>query len=175
MTPLLSLVPVPYVPPEPPPQTAATPLGWTLAGLGLAAIFGFCVIVIRAILNIPFRKNEIKVAAWLSFGGMALLGACYVDWRIHHYRQDLAFRTWATAERAARDEAERALGETYGITFDNWLPVLPFEESRWAREEPVTLPDGSPATCWFHVADQHYVVRCGTDESAATPLPAVKR
>lgn len=172
---LLSLVAVPYVPPEPPLRTAGTTLGWTLATLGLVGILGFAVITVRAILNIPFRKHEIRVAAWLSFGGLALLGACYVEWRVHHHQQDMAYRTWSAAERSASQEAEFALEQTYGIRFTSRIPLIPFEERLRPRREEVTLYDGRAETCWLNVKDQRYVVACGPDEETAVLLPPLAR
>lgn len=172
MTPLLSLVPVPYVPPEPPLPTSASPLGWTLAALSVSAIFGFCVIVIRAILNIPFRKNEVKLAAWLSFGGIALFAACYVDWRIHHYRQDVAKDTWREARQEADDIAQAALEKKYGITFTDDVLVFPIEQESSPWEMEVDLPDGTSSTCWLRNVDQYFTISCGTDASTAAPLTA---
>ncbi|GIG41953.1 hypothetical protein Cph01nite_37150 [Cellulomonas phragmiteti] len=55
MTPLLGLVPVPYVPPEPPLRTAGSTLGWSLGILGLTALLGFAVFTVRGILNMDTR------------------------------------------------------------------------------------------------------------------------
>ncbi|MBD7920126.1 hypothetical protein H9657_17780 [Cellulomonas sp. Sa3CUA2] len=170
---LLSLVPVPDVPPEPPPPTSASTLGWALIALGLAGMLGFAVITVRAILNVSFRKHEIRLAAWLSFGGIALLALSYVDWRIHHHRQDAARDTWWEARQQADDVAQAALEKKYGITFTDPVLVFPIEEDPLPWEMHVELTDGSPSSCWLSNAHDYFTISCGPDESTATPLAVV--
>lgn len=168
---LPALVPVPVVPPGPPPTTDVSTLGWILGGLGIAGILGFAVLTLRAIWNIPARKHEVRIAAWLSFGGLALLLACYVEWRVHHHRQDVAWDTWWEAWQRADDTAQASLEDAYGLTFTDRTVVLPLGETWLPREMKVELPDGTPSTCWISSVDGHYEVSCGPTKDSATPLP----
>lgn len=172
---LLRLVPVPVLPPEPPLRTSGTTLGWAIGLLGLAGLLGFAVFTVRAILNVPFRKHEVRVAAWLSFGGLALLAASYVEWRIYHYRQDAAYDAWWEARQHADDTAQYALEKKYGITFTDTVIVIPMEASSFPWEMNVELADGKASTCWISITDGHYDISCGSTVSTAVPLRSASR
>ena len=170
---LLRLVPVPVLPPEPPLRTSGTTLGWAIGLLGLAGLLGFAVFTVRAILNVPFRKHEVRVAAWLSFGGLALLAVSYVEWRIYHYRQDGARDTWWEARQEADDAAQAALEEAYGITFKDSVLTFPMEEEPFPWEMKVELADGTLSTCWLSAQNRYFEISCGPDPETAVPPPTI--
>ena len=166
------LVPAPVLPPTPERIELSSPVVLVLGGLLILVILVFVVRVIRVILGHPQSPRALRITLGLAAAALALTAAAGVTDTVQRDARDDAIREWhAQAGEAART-AEAELEQAYGFTFDSSSPFVPVEKDQ-TFDESVTFSDGTSATCWVTIVQDHYEVVCGDSLETAVPLEPV--
>ena len=176
MTGVWATVLVPDLPPEPPLAGGAGPVVIWSALVFVGFVITFTSFVVRSILGIVKSQRPFRLLVILVAGCFGSLGGVYIAHRAQTTGEDRAYDEYWRLEMAAQDAVRSELERTYGIAFVGSIPIFPMAERPWSSEEPVTLADGTRATCWIDIEGDHYVVLCGGDSpEASTRLEPVAR
>ncbi|MDQ0424858.1 hypothetical protein [Cellulomonas iranensis] len=167
------VVPVPDLPPEPEPMTFSSPFAITLGALGLIVATVFVVRVIRVEFGHPQTLRSLRTSLLLCALFVTLIGGMVIVDTAQRRARDQQIDAWRDLRRVAAREMASALENAYGFTFDRSTASVPVVQQDWVTDQPVTLADGTPTTCWFATTDGHYTVMCGDTEETATPLQPV--
>ncbi|TFH69973.1 hypothetical protein [Cellulomonas sp. HD19AZ1] len=166
-------VPVPDLPPRPEQIEFAQLPVLVMGGLAAALIIVFTWHVCAVIIGRSRSQNAFRTAILLGTPAIALVIAAGITDTVQRHLRDQQIDRWGDLEYAAMRETVAELENVYGFTFDRTTAYVPVVEQDWATDQPVTLADGTPTTCWFGTTDGHYTVLCGDTEDTATPLQPV--
>ena len=170
---LPALVPVPDLPPRPERIELSLPPVLVLAGLGVVVAIVFTWHVCAVIIGRSRSRDPFRTAVVLAIPMVALIFAAGITDTVQRHLRDQQIDRWGDLEYAAMTDSIAWLEDAYGITLTQNPPFVPVVPRDWPSEQPVTLADGTPTTCWFATTDGHYTVTCGDTEDTATPLQPV--
>ena len=163
-------VPVPDLPPRPEQIEFAQLPVLVMGGLASALIIVFTWHVCAVIIGRSRSQNAFRIAILLGTPAIALVIAAGITDTVQRHLRGQQIDRWSDLEYDAMTDSIAVLEDSYGITLTQNPPFVPVVPREWPSEQPVTLADGSPTTCWFATTDGFYTVRCGDTEDTATPL-----